>query len=228
MKSHMPTWVVTGANRGIGLALAREITGRGHSVVGTARRPERAGELRGTGARVEQLDVTDESSVADFARRLGGAAVDFLVHNAGVGSAGPAADRLDPAEVLRTLDVNAVGPVRVTQAILDNVRAGSRRTIVGMSSGLGSLSRNDSGGWVAYRISKAALNMYVRTLAVELAREGFTCMLLDPGWVRTDMGGPNGPTSPEDAARMVVNRIERLTPSDTGRFLDRRGRDVPW
>jgi NAD(P)-dependent dehydrogenase (short-subunit alcohol dehydrogenase family) len=197
-------------------------------VIGTARRPERADELRGTGARVEQLDVTDESSVADFARNLGGAAVDFLVHNAAVGSAGPPADRLDPAEILRTLDVNAVGPVRVTEAILDNVRAGSRRTIVGMSSGLGSLSHNDSGGWVAYRISKAALNMYVRTLAVELAREGFTCMLLDPGWVRTDMGGPNGPTSPEDAARMVVDRIERLTPSDTGRFLDRRGRDVPW
>jgi NAD(P)-dependent dehydrogenase (short-subunit alcohol dehydrogenase family) len=224
----MSTWVVTGANRGIGLALAREISGRGQSVIGTARRPERAVELRATGARVEQLDVADETSVAEFARKLGGAAVDFLVHNAAVGSAGPAADRLDPADVLRALEVNAVGPVLVTQAILDNVRAGSRRTIVGLSSGLGSLSENDSGGWVAYRISKAALNMYVRTLAVELARERFTCVLLDPGWVRTDMGGPNGPTSPEDAARTIADRIERLTPSDTGRFLDRRGRDVPW
>jgi NAD(P)-dependent dehydrogenase (short-subunit alcohol dehydrogenase family) len=224
----MPTWVVTGANRGIGLGLAREIAGRGQSVIGTARRPERAAELRGTGARVEQLDVTDESSVAEFARNLGGAPVDFLVHNAALGTAGPAADRLDPADVLRSLDVNAVGPIRVTQAILDNVRAGSRRTIVGMSSGLGSLSGNDSGGWVAYRISKAALNMYVRTLAVEMARERFTCVVFDPGWVRTDMGGPNAPTVPEDAARKIVDRIERLTPSDTGRFLDRRGRDVPW
>lgn len=224
----MPTWVVTGANRGIGLALAREIAGRGQSVIGTARRPERAAELRGTGARVEQLDVTDESSVAEFARSLAGEPVDFLVHNAALGTAGPPADRLDPADVLRSLEVNAVGPIRVTQAILDNVRAGSRRTIVGMSSGLGSLSGNDSGGWVAYRISKAALNMYVRTLAVEMARERFTCVVLDPGWVRTDMGGPNAPTDPEDAARRIVDRIERLTPSDTGRFLDRRGRDVPW
>jgi NAD(P)-dependent dehydrogenase (short-subunit alcohol dehydrogenase family) len=97
-----------------------------------------------------------------------------------------------------------------------------------MSSGLGSLSENDSGGWVAYRISKAALNMYVRTLAAEMARERFTCVLFDPGWVRTDMGGPHGPTTAEDVARTFVDRIERLTRSDNGRFLDRRGRDVPW
>jgi NAD(P)-dependent dehydrogenase (short-subunit alcohol dehydrogenase family) len=224
----MPTWVVTGANRGIGLALAREISGRGDPVIGTARAPERADELRATGARVDQLDVRDDASVSEFSRRLDGIAVDYLIHNAGIGSAGPAVEALDPADVSRNVDVNTIGAIRVTRALFPNLRAGARKTVVGISSGLASLERNDSGGWIAYRISKAALNMYVRTLAVELAHDRFTCVVLDPGWVRTDMGGPHGPTPPEDAARALVERIVRLRPSNNGRFLDRRGRPIPW
>lgn len=219
---------MTGANRGIGLALAREIARRGDGVIGTARQPERATELASTGARVEALDVAYDASVAGLARRLAGTGVDFLVHNAAIGSAGPAVDDLRAPDVLRNLDVNAVGAVRVTGALLPNLRAGSRRTIVGISSGLGSLEGNASGGWVAYRMAKAALNMYVRTLAVELGREGFTCVVLDPGWVKTEMGGPDAPTPVEDVARLLVDRIERLRPDDNGRFLDRRGRPVPW
>jgi NAD(P)-dependent dehydrogenase (short-subunit alcohol dehydrogenase family) len=228
MNRHMPTWVVTGANRGIGLAFARALSKRGENVVGTARHPGTADELRATAERVEQLDVADDGSVAEFARRLGRDAVDVLVHNAAIGEAGPAVGDLDPGDVLRTLNVNTVGAVRVAGALLPNLRAGRTRKIVALTSGLGSLEQNTDGGWVAYRMSKAALNMYVRSLASELARERFTCVVLCPGWVKTAMGGPGAPLTPEESVAAMLKTIDRLKPSDTGRFLDRRGKDVPW
>ena len=224
----MPTWIVTGANRGIGLAFARALAGRGETVVGTARRPAGSTELRETGARVETLDVSSDSSVADLARRLEGTPIDVLIHNAAVGEEGSAIDELDADVVGTTLDVNAVGPVRVTRALLPNLRAGRLRKIVAITSGLGSLSQNTDGGWYAYRMSKAALNMFVRTLAEELAKERFTCAVVSPGWVRTAMGGPGAPLTPEESVAAMLKVIDGLRPSDTGRFLDRRGRDVPW
>jgi len=224
----MASWVVTGANRGIGLAFARALVERRERVIATARRPESATELRSTGARVEQLDVADDSSVADFAGRLGGEPVDVLIHNAAIGEAGPSIQHLDPADVLRTLNVNAVGPVRLTRALLGNLRAAKTRKIVGITSGLGSLQQDTGGGWYAYRMAKAALNIFIRTLAEELARERFACVVICPGWVRTDMGGPDARLTPEESVARMLAVIDRLTPSDTGRFLDRRGRDVPW
>jgi NAD(P)-dependent dehydrogenase (short-subunit alcohol dehydrogenase family) len=224
----MATWIVTGANRGIGLAFARALVQRGERVVGTARRPESAEALRSTGARVEKLDVADDASVADFARRLANESVDVLIHNAAIGDAGPSIEHLDPGEVLRTLDVNAVGPVRLTRALLTNLRAGRTRKIVGITSGLGSLQQATGGGWYAYRMAKAALNTFIRTLAEELAPERFACVVICPGWVKTAMGGPEAPLTPEESVASMLKVIDRLTPSDTGRFLDRRGRDVPW
>jgi NAD(P)-dependent dehydrogenase (short-subunit alcohol dehydrogenase family) len=224
----MGTWLVTGANRGIGLEFARKLSGRGERVVGTARRPERAGELQETGARVEALDVGDDASVAALARSLEGEALDVLVLNAAIGEAGPGVDRLVGADVLRTLNVNAVGAVRMTRALLPNLRAGKRRTIVALSSGLASIESNAEGGWVAYRMGKAALNMFLRSAASELSRDGFTCVLIDPGWVRTAMGGPEAPLSTDASVEAMLRVIDGLRPSDNGRFLDRRGRDVPW
>jgi NAD(P)-dependent dehydrogenase (short-subunit alcohol dehydrogenase family) len=224
----MATWLVTGANRGIGLEFARQLAGRGERVIGTARRPDRADELRETGARVEALDVADDGSVAALARSLEGEALDFLVLSAAIGEAGPGVTDLVPAEVERTLNVNAVGAVRMTRALFPNLRAGKRRTIVALSSGLGSIGRNTEGGWIAYRMGKAALNMFIRSAAAELARDRFTCVVIDPGWVRTAMGGPEAPLTPDASVRAMLGVIDGLTPSDSGRFLDRRGRDVPW
>ena len=224
----MATWVVTGANRGIGLAFARALSKRGESVIGTARRTGKADDLRATGARLEPLDVADDGSVAEFARRLGREAVDVLLHNAAIGEAGPAVGDLDPGEVLRTLNVNTVGAVRVAGALLPNLRAGRTRKIVALTSGLGSLEQNTDGGWVAYRMSKAALNMYVRSLASELARERFTCVALCPGWVKTAMGGPGAQLKPDESVAAMLKTIDGLTPSDSGRFVDRHGRDQPW
>lgn len=224
----MGTWLVTGANRGIGLAFARTLSRRGEIVVGTARRPDRAGELRETGARVESLDVGDDASVGLLARSLEGEAIDVLVLNAAIGEAGPGVDHLVAADVLRTLNVNAVGAVRLTRALLTNLRAGRTRKIVGLTSGLGSLQRNTDGGWYAYRMAKAALNMFIRTLAEELGREQFTCVVICPGWVKTAMGGADAPLTPEESVAAMLEVIDALTPSDSGRFLDRRGQDVPW
>jgi NAD(P)-dependent dehydrogenase (short-subunit alcohol dehydrogenase family) len=224
----MATWLVTGANRGIGLEFARKISGRGERVVGTARRPELADELRGTGARVEALDVGDDASVARLARSLEGEPLDVLVLNAAIGEAGPGVDHLVAAEVERTLNVNAVGAVRVAGALLPNLRAGKRHTIVALSSGLASIERNAEGGWIAYRMAKAALNMFLRSAASELSREGFTCVLMDPGWVRTAMGGKHAPLTTEASVDSMLRVIDGLRPTDSGRFLDRRGRDVPW
>ena len=224
----MGSWLVTGANRGIGLEFARKVSGRGEPVVGTARRPERADELRETGARVEALDVGDDASVAALARSLDGEVLDVLVLNAAVGEAGPEVAHLVPADVERTLNVNAVGAVRVMRALLPNLRAGKRRTIVALSSGLASIERNAEGGWIAYRMAKAALNMFLRSAASELSRDGFTCVLIDPGWVRTAMGGKDAPITTDASVEAMLRVIDGLRPSDSGRFLDRRGRDVPW
>lgn len=224
----MGTWLVTGANRGIGLEFARQLTARGERVVGTARRAERADELRETGARVESLDVGDDASVAALAGSLAGEALDVLVLSAAIGEAGPAVEDLVAADVVRTVNVNAVGAVRMVRALIPNLRAGERRTIVALSSGLGSLERNTEGGWIAYRMGKAALNMFVRSAAAELARDRFTCVVIDPGWVRTSMGGPAAPLTSDASVGAMLTVIDRLRPSDNGRFLDRRGRDVPW
>jgi NAD(P)-dependent dehydrogenase (short-subunit alcohol dehydrogenase family) len=222
------TFLVTGANRGIGLEYARQLSERGDRVIATAREPEKARELSALGVRIEQLDVADADSVSTFVRRLAGTPIDVLINNAGVGDAGPPLEGLSMDDVEHAYRVNALGPLRVTQALLPNLRAGKRRLVIGMTSGLGSVSRNESGGWYAYRASKAALNQLFRTMAEELEKERFTFVVLCPGWVQTDMGGPGAPTSVKDSVRGLLKVIDGLKPSDTSRFLNHRGKEVAW
>jgi NAD(P)-dependent dehydrogenase (short-subunit alcohol dehydrogenase family) len=220
--------IVTGANRGIGLELARQLAGRGDRVVGTARRPQKADALRALGVRVEKLDVAEPASVAAFAKALDGVPVDVVIHNAGIGEEGPDFASLPVEDLERSLQVNTLGAARVTQALLPNLRLGRRRLIAALSSGLASLERNRDGGWIAYRVSKAALNMLVRTMAAELRPDGFTCVLIDPGWVRTDMGGRDAPTTPEQSVGNMLATLDGLRLKDSGRFLTARGRDAAW
>lgn len=222
------THVVTGANRGIGLAFARELARRGNRVIATARQPAQARELISLDVRVEVLDVGDARSVRDFGRRLSGEPIDLLINNAGIGRAGPGIEKGPIEEMEVSFRVNAVGPFAVTQTLLPNLRARRRRTVVNLSSGLASISANTDGGWYAYRASKAALNQLTRTMAAELASESFVCIAISPGWVQTDMGGPGATLSPEQSVAAMLKIIDRLEPRDTGRFLDHRGKDVPW
>lgn len=222
------TYLVTGANRGIGLEFARQLSRRGDRVIATAREPRRASELAALGVEVGALDVADGGSVANLARRLSGEAIDAVIHNAAIGTAGPKLDRLAVEDVERHLQVNVLGPLRVTQALLPNLRAGKRRLIAGITSGLGSVSGNTSGGWTAYRISKAALNQLVRSMAADLASEGFLCIVISPGWVRTDMGGAGATLTPRESVAGMLAVLDRLKPSDTSRFFDERGLEIEW
>lgn len=222
------TVLITGANRGIGLEYARQFAAKGYDVIGTVRDPADAKELAAVTDRVELLDVVDVTSVAALARRLNGAPIDVLVNNAGMlGRVDVTVDKVDFTMMEQTLAVNTLGPLRVTQALLPNLRAGKRRVVVNMSSDLGSIEQSD-GRWYAYRASKAALNQITRTLSAELAQEGFVCVVLHPGWVRTDMGGPSATNSAEESVAGLVAVIERLGPADNGRFYDFKGTPIPW
>jgi NAD(P)-dependent dehydrogenase (short-subunit alcohol dehydrogenase family) len=221
------TWLVTGGNRGIGLAFAHELARRGEHVLATARDPEKASDLQATGARVERLDVSDGVSIADLAGRLGQTPIDVLIHNAGRGGGASAIEKVDQGELAALFAVNSVGPMLLTRALLPNLERGRRRTVVGITSGLASIALSN-GGWYGYRASKAALNMFHRTLAAELAPKKFTCVVLSPGWVKTDMGGPGATVSPERSVRGMLEVIDRLTPKESGSFFDYQGAEQPW
>ena len=222
------TVLVTGANRGIGLEMVKQMKARGLNVIGTARKPAEAQDLRATGARVEQLDVTDAASLAALASRLDGVAIDMLVNNAGVGGQPPVSFRdTDFAAIDWTFAVNSIGPMRVTQALLKNLEAGRHKTIIQISSVMGSIERN-RGGYYGYRASKAALNMMNKSLALELGQEGFICVALHPGWVKTRMGGPGAEITVEDSVSGLLDVIAGLGPEDNGLFYDYQGEAIPW
>jgi NAD(P)-dependent dehydrogenase (short-subunit alcohol dehydrogenase family) len=220
--------LITGANRGIGLEYARQFAAKGYRVIGTARDVSAVDELTATGAQVEALDVTDAASVAALAKRLDGVAIDILVNNAGMFDRGDSTlDKVDFAMLEQTFAVNTFGPLRVTQALLPNLRLGQRKQIVNMSSHLGSIAHS-TGGWYAYRSSKTALNQINKILSVELGKEGFTAVVLHPGWVRTELGGMNATYGPEESVRGLIGVIEGLTTTDNGRFYDFQGKPIDW
>ena len=224
--------VVTGANRGIGLELARQLVARGDTVDAGARDPEKAGELRALGCRVHQLDVGDARSVEAFARAVEGA-VDVVINNAGVHGGNRQSLRqltedLTLGDATRTFDVNALGPLRVSLALLPQLRRGTAKKLVHITSGMGSIADNGSGGSYAYRMSKAALNMAAKTLAVDLRGEGITSIVINPGWVQTDMGGERAPTPVTDSARAILQRIDEVTLDQSGEFINWNGKRYPW
>jgi NAD(P)-dependent dehydrogenase (short-subunit alcohol dehydrogenase family) len=224
----MATWLVTGANRGIGLGLARALGARGDAVIAGVRDPASAGALRALGARVEvvPLDVADARSVAAAAAAVGGRPIDVLVNNAGVyGPKRQGAFDLDPDAFLATLAVNSVGPFRVLQAFRRNLGRGAK--VVTISSTMGSFERGGA-GYAAYRASKAAVNRAVAATAGELAGHGIVSVVMHPGWVRTDMGGAGADLSVEESATGILRTIDGLGAADAGRFFEWDGRRAPW
>lgn len=222
------TYFVTGANRGIGLEFARQLSARGDRVLATCRDPARAAELASVASRVVRLDLTDPASLGALPPELGEQPVDVLICNAGVSAEGKSVATLDGAELRRVLDVNAVAPILVAQALLPALRRGSRKLVCNITSQLGSIANNTGGSTYAYRASKAALNMLTVSMANELRPEGFTCVAVHPGWVRTDMGGPNATLAPDEAVRSMLSVLDKLSPASTGRFLNYDGAPMPW
>jgi NAD(P)-dependent dehydrogenase (short-subunit alcohol dehydrogenase family) len=227
-------YVITGANRGIGLELARQLVARGDEVDALARKPSEARELSaladasGGRLRVHACDVTSDESVRAAARSIGDAAVDVLINNAGVMGKLLSLEDVDTEDAIRTFDANSLGMIRVTRALLPQLERAKTRKVVGITSGMGSISDNTSGGAYAYRMSKAAMNMANKSMSVDLKARGFTCVVMNPGWVKTDMGGAGAPTPVEESARNILRVIDSLEPDQTGAFLNYTGEAFPF
>lgn len=228
----MGTYLVTGANRGIGLAFARRLLARGDAVIGTARQPEKASELADLGAEVKPLDAGDEDSVRSLAANLAGRSLDVLINNAGVfPDRGKGLDALDAAALLDCYRVNALGPLLVLRHLAPNLEDGSRRMCVNIGSQMGSITRaveGGRGGDYAYSSSKSALNMNSIIAANDYRPRGISVVVLHPGWVQTGMGGDEAPLQPEDSVARMLPVIDALTPNRSGAFLDLDGNDIPW
>ena len=221
--------LITGANRGIGLALAKRFQQQGYVVIGTARKPAAAVKLQELGVQVEQLDVADQASVDALREKLAERAIHILINNAGTGghSTGKLAD-LNVDRLLSTFDVNSLGALRVTQALLPNLRAAKQRTVASISSAMASINRNRRGCCYGYRGSKSALNSFNKNLALEFADEGFIFTVFHPGWVRTDMTRQAATYSPDESAAELFTIITNLTDKQNGQFLDLFGEEIPW
>lgn len=228
----MPTVIVTGANRGIGLEFARQYAADGWRVIATCRRPDEAATLKAlAGVEVHTLDVGDPAAIQGFAAALAGERIDLLLNNAGIfGPDHPrqSKDGIDPEGWLQTLRINALAPVLLTLALRDNLAKAEAPKVATVSSQLGSIGENGSGGMYAYRASKAAINAGNRSLAVDLKERNIACVVLHPGWVQTDMGGANAPVKPADSVAGMRRVIARIGLDDSGCFYGYDGREIPW
>jgi NAD(P)-dependent dehydrogenase (short-subunit alcohol dehydrogenase family) len=231
----MPSTLITGANRGLGLEFARQYAADGWKVYATCRDPNSASELRKLAdasdhkMQVLALDVTDLASIKATAAALDGQAIDILLNNAGVGGPrGQKIGNIDYEAWAKVLDVNTLGPLRVVEAFVDHVARSERKLIVTLTSGMGSIGDNTSGGAYAYRSSKAAVNMVMRSLAVDLAPRGITCVVINPGWVQTDMGGPHGTQTPPESIAKLRRLIEDLGQAHSGKFFNHDGHQFSW
>jgi len=219
----MAHWLVTGSNRGIGLELCRQLAARGDSVIAVCRSP--SAELDGLGLRVEAgIELTDGASIASLVGRLQGIHLAGVILNAGILEA-DGLDDLDAASVRRQFEVNALAPLLLSRALLDNLGHGSRLALI--SSRMGSIDDNGSGGYYGYRLSKTALNMAGRSLAIDLRPRGIAVAILHPGMVATRMVGFSG-IPPADAAHGLLARIDGLTLANSGSFWHANGEVLPW
>jgi NAD(P)-dependent dehydrogenase (short-subunit alcohol dehydrogenase family) len=222
------TYLITGANRGIGLEYATQLRARGDTVIATCRDVDKAAELQSTGAEVLALDVTSEQSIADLGKVVSGRAVDVLINNAGVSSTSKSLADCTQEELARVLLVNSIAPILVTKAVLPALQKGTTKLIVHISSQLGSIANNTGGSSYGYRASKAALNQFNRSLSAELAPEGFHTLCMHPGWVRTDMGGPHATLSAQESVRSMLSVIAKARDVASGSFLNFDGKPLPW
>jgi NAD(P)-dependent dehydrogenase (short-subunit alcohol dehydrogenase family) len=230
------TVVVTGANRGLGLELARVYACRGDRVIAGCRNPAAADELAALTDHVHALDIGEQQSIADFVDAVGEQAVDVLVNNAGIdarnlGAADSERDvlRQTPDQLMGQVAVNAVGPWLLSRGLLPQLRRATNPRIVNVTSQIGSIEVSQRiGRDVGYAVSKAALNMITVKLAARLRDDGIVAIVLHPGFLRTDMGGSSATMDPDDSARQIVALVDGLTIADTGTFRRWDGSVHPW
>ncbi len=230
----MPSVMITGANRGIGLELLKQYADAGWTVIGTCRNLEAAAEAAGVAAdndsvSLRKLEVTDTGAVTALAEELAGTAIDVLILNAGVmGEASTRLGELDDGDFQRVLNVNVVAQAMCLQAFAPHVAASDKKVIVGMGSFLGSMGCNSDGSLYSYRASKAGLHAIMVSASHDLRDKGVISIVMHPGWVQTDMGGPDATISTTESATGIRKVIDGLSLSESGRLFTYAGETLPW
>jgi NAD(P)-dependent dehydrogenase (short-subunit alcohol dehydrogenase family) len=230
----MRTVFITGTNRGIGLEFVRQYLDRGERVIASCRNLEAATELQALSASNSNLtiiehDVSDPESIERTAALLGDAPIDIFINNAGVyGSKNVQFGNVTQEQWLDVLNVNTVAPLLLTQVIIENLRKGNDKKLIYITSKMGSIEDNGGGGAYIYRSSKTALNQVVKSIAVDLGKEGFTAAVVHPGWVQTDMGGPNALIDTKTSVGGMIAVIDQMQLAQSGGFYNYDGATIPW
>ncbi|MDH3633630.1 MAG: SDR family oxidoreductase [Gammaproteobacteria bacterium] len=228
------TILITGANRGIGLELTEQFAKDGWQVLACCRSPADAGELQalteqGTAIEVHTLDVTNYEQMASLADQLRDRPIDILLSNAGIyGSKGASFGEIDAVEWRNVLEVNTIAPLMLVQAFVEQVAASQQKLVAVISSKVGSIADNSSGGSYMYRSSKTAVNQVVKSLSIDLADRGISVISLHPGWVQTDMGGPNAEISTDASVSGLKNILQSAGLAQSGQFIEYDGSSIPW
>ena len=226
----MPTVLITGASRGVGLEFARSFAADGWRVHASCRHPGRAKTLAAIEGEVlrHRADVTDGLQVAALSRELADEPIDLLINNAGILGPRPDFGKTPFDAWPEVFEVNTIAPLRMAQRFVEHLARSEQRLIVNVSSRMGSVAQNSEGGHYIYRSSKAALNMVVKSLSVDLATRGITVVAVHPGWVKTDIGGPDAAITPAESVAGLRAVMARLTSADNGRFFSYDGSEIPW
>ena len=234
----MATILITGTNRGIGLEFTKQCLARGDRVIATCRDIEAADGLKqlsssqdelGTRLEVRQLDVASPESMQEFVQQLADTPIDIFINNAGVyGPTNVKFGELDAQAWASVVQVNSIAPLMLSQLLMPNLRKGKDKKMVYLTSKMGSIGDNSGGGSYIYRSSKTALNSAVKSLAIDLAAEGFSAALLHPGWVLTDMGGPNALIDTKTSVTGMLKVVDDLDPQTSGSFFNYDGSIIAW
>ena len=230
----MATILVTGANRGLGIEFVEQYLNEGNEVIATYRNENSSMDLIEMGnersnLKLLQLDVSSNKSLNSFAENLGDSPIDIFINNAGVyGPRNSSFGNVDEENWIPAIKINAIAPILLTQLIIKNIRSGAYKKLIYITSKMGSIDDNKGGGAYVYRSSKTALNAVVKSLSVDLENEDIVVALIHPGWVKTDMGGPNALIDKETSVRGMTEVISNLDISSTGNFYNYDGSIIPW
>jgi len=225
--------VITGANRGIGLGLTKKYLSTGHTVWAGCRNPHGSRELwelerdYGSKCQVTELDVCDTTHIAALKLKLSDVSLDLVINNAGVSPEGSKEiEGLNSENMMKTLKVNTIGPALVCQALRGNLEKSGLGKVINVTSKMGSVADNKSGSYYAYRVSKAALNMFNKSFSIDCPK--IVSVLVHPGWVQTDMGGSSAPITVEESVDGIFNLSLKIDKSHSGRFFDYQFKEIPW
>ncbi|MEE9597181.1 MAG: SDR family oxidoreductase [Acidiferrobacterales bacterium] len=229
------TILITGANRGIGFELTQQYAEAGWRVIACCREPDKAQELDGVRSdhgeqvSIHRLDVTNSEPIKALVTSMEDTPIDILLNNAGIyGQRDASLGNIDEDKWLETFRVNAIAPIKVMEAFIDVVAASKRKVFATITSKMGSIADNTSGGSYVYRSSKAALNAAMKSAANDLEGRGISVVVIHPGWVQTDMGGPSALLSVEQSAKSIRELLGRVSIEDTGKFFNHDGTVIPW